>query len=159
MLKNLGVKGSKSFIFPTTGGLASLWSACRHLSIWPCHLAVTRSHWPSPGTCRLTRFSCCSRASQRQTQPGQKQDFCSPAKKKKLWLRIQFRAPLSELLLGNIWRLGTGGENWVTVADGQVEEYGRFISLRAYISNAALQCLVNKVRSQQLYWGSPDRRI
>ncbi len=45
MLKILGFKGSKSFIFPTTDGVASLWRACQHLSIWPCHPAVTQSYW------------------------------------------------------------------------------------------------------------------
>lgn len=52
MPKILGVKGSKSFIFPSIDRVTSLWSACRHLSIWPCHPAVTQS----PGTCRLATF-------------------------------------------------------------------------------------------------------
>lgn len=38
MLKILGVKCSMSLIFPSTDSVAFLWSACWHLSIWPCHL-------------------------------------------------------------------------------------------------------------------------
>lgn len=52
MVKILEVKGSKSFIFPSIARVTSLWSACRHLSVWPCHPAVTQS----PGTCRLAAF-------------------------------------------------------------------------------------------------------